>query len=131
MQLKILQSQARREQARVEVCGTMLERHCGNLRSGRLIAQAPRLQDLAAPATSTSLRDLLCCAGDGGFFIISANQTQFQADFFVLGSLFSQCTVTMFADTTLAPTYSPNCALGQPNSCCNADGGNECYRKKK
>ena len=74
-----------------------------------------------------SVRSPLCCAGDGGFFIISANQTVFQADFFVLGSLFSQCTVTMFADKGKAPLYSPNCALGQPNACCNADGGNECY----
>lgn len=71
-----------------------------------------------------------CCAGDGGFFIISANATVFQADFFVLGSLFSQCTVTMSADKATAPTYSPNCALGQPNACCNADGGSACYKKK-
>ena len=76
------------------------------------------------------LEFLLCCTGDGGFFIISANQTVFQADFFVLGSLFSQCTVTMFADKTMQPTYSPNCALGQPNACCNADGGNACYKRK-
>ena len=72
---------------------------------------------------------LRCCAGNGGFFIISANQTIFQADFFVLGSLFSQCTVTMYADKSNEPTFSPNCALGQSNACCNADGGNSCYKK--
>lgn len=62
-------------------------------------------------------------AGDGGFFIISANATVFQSDFFVLGSLFSQCTVTSFADKTKAPIYSANCALGQPNACCNTSAG--------
>ena len=69
---------------------------------------------------------LTTCAGDGGFFIISANATQIQYDYFVLGSLFSQCTITSFADKTRAPTASPNCALGQPNSCC-AAGKSSCY----
>ena len=66
------------------------------------------------------------CAGDGGFFIISANATQIQYDYFVLGSLFSQCTITSFADKTRQPIASPNCALGQPNSCC-AAGKSSCY----
>ena len=68
------------------------------------------------------------CAGDGGFFIISANATVMQSDFFVLGSLFSQCTVTSFADKTKAPVLSDNCALGQPNACCAANQ-TACYRR--
>lgn len=66
-------------------------------------------------------------SGNGGFIIVSANATVFQADYFTLGSLFSQCTVTTFADKTLAPIYSDNCALGQPNSCCNASPSS-CYK---
>jgi len=79
----------------------------------------------------TNHADFACHgAGDGGFFIISANGTVMQHDFFTLGSLFSQCTVTTFADKTKPPMYSDNCALGQPNACCNAEGASACYRKK-
>ena len=70
------------------------------------------------------------CAGNGGFIIISANGTVMQYDYFTLGSLYSQCTVTTFADKITPPQYSPNCALGQPNSCCNANGASACYKKK-
>ena len=52
-----------------------------------------------------------------------------QYDYFTLGSLYSQCTVTTFTDKTKPPQYSPNCALGQPNSCCNADAASACYKK--
>ena len=73
--------------------------------------------------------DCACClAGNGGFFIISANATMMQHDFFTLGSLYSQCTVTSFADKTKPPMYSDNCALGQPNACCN-NAKTGCYKK--
>jgi hypothetical protein len=72
-------------------------------------------------------RFLLVCAGNGGFIIVSANATAFQSDFFTLGSLFSQCTITAFADKTKAPIISDNCALGQPNACCSAPNSS-CYR---
>ncbi|BDA48911.1 probable tartrate-resistant acid phosphatase type 5 [Coccomyxa sp. Obi] len=65
--------------------------------------------------------------GNGGFIIVSANATTFQSDFFTLGSLFSQCTITAFADKTKAPIVSDNCSLGVPNACCGAPNSN-CYR---
>lgn len=58
--------------------------------------------------------------------MVSANATTFQSDFFALGSLFSQCTITAFADKTKAPIVSDNCKLGIPNACCNATP-NTCY----
>jgi hypothetical protein len=61
-----------------------------------------------------------CCAGNAGFIIVSANTTLMNHDFFQVGSLYSQCTVTTFADKTKPPVYSANCALGKPNACCNA-----------
>lgn len=59
-------------------------------------------------------------AGNSGFIIVSANTTLMNYDFFTVGSLYSQCTITTFADKTKPPVASPNCALGQPNACCNA-----------
>ncbi len=35
--------------------------------------------------------------------------------------------VTSYADKS-PPTFSPNCALGQPNACCATAGGDGCYR---
>jgi hypothetical protein len=70
------------------------------------------------------------CAGDGGFIVVSANSTVFQSDFYTLGSLYSQCTITSFADKSRAPLVSPNCILGQPNECCNYDSGSACYKRK-
>ena len=58
---------------------------------------------------------------------MTANTTVMQNDYFVAGSLYSQCTVTTYADRTKAPTYSPNCALGRPNACCNTPGQAGCY----
>ncbi|CAL8463802.1 g3336 [Coccomyxa elongata] len=55
-------------------------------------------------------------AGADGFIIVSANATTFQSDFFTLGSLFSQCTITAFADKTKAPIVSVNCKLGLTNA---------------
>ncbi|KAK9919104.1 hypothetical protein WJX75_009438 [Coccomyxa subellipsoidea] len=79
--------------------------------------------DSCGPANSY----LYTNGGDGGFIIVSANATTFQSDFFVLGSLFSQCTITAFADKTKAPIISDNCSLGQPNACCNSPT-DSCYR---
>jgi hypothetical protein len=49
---------------------------------------------------------------------MTANATVWRADYYTLGSTFSQCTVTQPADKSAGPTYHANCALGQPNACC-------------
>ena len=64
----------------------------------------------------------LPCAG---FIIMTVNSTSWRSDFYTLGSTFSQCTITQPVGGTAAPTYHPNCALGQPNACCIE--GTNCY----
>ena len=78
---------------------------------------------------SRSFRELTvhaACARTG-FIIMTANATVWRADYFTLGSTYSQCTVTQRADKSAPPVYGANCALGQPNACCNAGGGAQCY----
>ena len=70
------------------------------------------------------------CTGEAGFILVSANATVMNSDFFVAGSLYSQCTITTFADKTMAPVASPNCALGRPNACCATPGKAGCYKRK-
>lgn len=80
------------------------------------------------PADSCGTKGALYTnGGNGGFIMVSANATTFQSDFFSIGSLYSQCTITAFSDKARAPLVSDNCKLGIPNACCNALPPNACY----
>ena len=70
---------------------------------------------------------IACHASCTGFIVMTANATVWRADYYTLGSTYSQCTVTQRADKSAPPVYGPNCALGEPNACCNAEGSASCY----
>ena len=49
-----------------------------------------------------------------------------QADYYTLGSNFPQCTVTQSVTKSTPAVYSPGCAMGLSNSCCNGTNSKAC-----
>ncbi|KAK9841623.1 hypothetical protein WJX74_008927 [Apatococcus lobatus] len=64
--------------------------------------------------------------GNGGFVLVTVNATVWQADYYTLGSNFPQCTVKSSVNTATPATYSPGCALGLSNTCCNGTNAKAC-----